>query len=65
MRYTTARTLMSILRLSQSVAKLRFDTHVSQVCGLVVRRGWGGGEGAAAGGEGGEAVIPEARSPKG
>jgi DNA replication licensing factor MCM7 len=32
-RYTTARTLMSILRLSQSVAKLRFDDRVTMVSG--------------------------------
>lgn len=30
--YTTARTLLSILRLSQALARLRFDTEVVQVC---------------------------------
>ena len=30
--YTTARTLLSILRLSQALARLRFAKHVDQVC---------------------------------
>jgi len=30
--YTTARTLLSILRLSQALARLRFSDYVCQVC---------------------------------
>lgn len=30
--YTTARTLLSILRIAQALARLRFSTHVEKVC---------------------------------
>ena len=33
--YTTARTLLSILRLSQALARLRFSNTIAQVCGLL------------------------------
>lgn len=39
--YTTARTLLSILRLSQSLARLRFADAVEQVC-VLVYWGWAG-----------------------